>query len=338
MAQQTTRITTDVDFEKDGVQLGMLRVPHSRNSSAWGMILVPIVVIKNGEGPTLLLTAGAHGDEFEGPIALSKLGRALDPADVRGRLIILPAMNIPGIRACQRICPVDGRDLNRTFPGRRDGSFTEMLAHYVSYVLVPMADAVVDFHSGGYSLDFSPCVIMHHLDDPARHRRTMEAMVAFGAPLGIVIRELDDSGQLDTFVENAGKLFLSTELSGGSSVSIDALRMAERGIWNLLAHLELIAADHPKVSGGRTERLVEVPHQDAYVVAPEEGVYEPFVDLGDAVKQGEKVGQVHILTNPTRAPVILEAGQDGVLIAKRSPGKTEAGDSLAVVAHEYTPN
>jgi N2-acetyl-L-2,4-diaminobutanoate deacetylase len=337
MAAQKTRITTDVDFDRDGVQLGMLRVPHSRNSSAWGMILVPIVVLKNGDGPTTLLTAGAHGDEFEGPIALSKLTRALEPSEMRGRLIILPAMNVPGIHACQRICPVDGRDLNRTFPGKPGGSFTQMLAHYVSYVLVPMADAVVDFHSGGYSLDFAPCVIMHHLDDPARHGQTMAAMQAFGAPLGIVIRELDDSGQLDTFVEGEGKLFLSTELAGGSSVSVKALRMAEQGIWNLLAHFGHVAPDHPRVAGGQTERLVEVPHHDAYVIAPEEGVYEPFVDLGDSVREGQEVGQLHILANPARAPVVLTAGQQGVLIAKRSPGKTEAGDCLAVVAHEYTP-
>jgi predicted deacylase len=61
------------------------------------------------------------------------------------------------------------------------------------------------------------------------------------------------------------------------------------------------------------------------------------VELGDAVDEGQEVGQLHILANPTREPVVLKAGQSGVLIAKRSPGKTEAGDSLAVVAHEYTP-
>ena len=335
MSETKTRVTTEIDFDRPGVQLGTLRVPHSRNSSAWGMILVPIVVIQGSAGPTLLLTAGAHGDEFEGPIALSKLARTLTPEGLRGRVIILPAMNVPGIHTCQRICPVDGKDLNRIFPGRRDGSFTEMLAHYISTELVPRADAVIDFHSGGYSLEFSPCVIMHHLEDPAKHRTTMEAMQAFGAPLGIVIRELDDSGQLDTFVERAGKLFLSTELAGGSSVSLEALQMAERGIWNLLAHLGHLPADHPRASGERTRRLVEVPHQAAYVIAPEEGVYEPFVDLGDSVSEGQDVGQLHILANPTRAPVVLRAGQAGVMIAKRSPGKTEAGDCLAVVAHEY---
>ncbi len=337
MAEEKTRITTDVDFEREGLQRGTLRVPHSRNSSAWGMILVPIVVVKNGEGPTLLLTAGAHGDEFEGPIALAKLTRALDPSELKGRLIIIPAMNVPGVQACQRICPVDGKDLNRSFPGRAGGSYTEMVAHYVSRVLVPMADAVVDFHSGGYSLNFAPCVIMHHLEDKARHEKTLDALKAFGAPLGIVIRELDDSGQLDTFVEQSGKLFLSTELAGGSTVDIDALSIGERGLWNLLVHFGLIAADHPAAGHGRTRRLVEVPHADAYVIAPEEGVYEPYVRIGDSVERGQEVGQLHILTSSTRAPVTLTAGLGGVVIAERSPGKTEAGDCLAVIADEYAP-
>ena len=335
MSDQTTRISTDVDFTRDGKQFGRLRIPHSRNSSAWGMVLVPIVVIKRGEGPTVLLTAGAHGDEYEGPITLSNLGRQLDPEQIQGRVIMLPGMNVPALDRCQRLCPIDGRDLNRSFPGQRDGTFTEMLAHYVSSVLVPMADAVVDFHSGGYSLNFSPCVIMHHLEDKERHERTLSAMRAFGAPLGIVIRELDDSGQLDTFVESTGTTFLSTELSGGSAVTIDALEVAERGVRNLLGHFGVLR-DASGRRGGATQRLVEVPHEDAYVVAPEDGVYEPFVDLDHVVTKGQNVGQVHYLANPGREPTVLRAGHGGLVIGKRSPGKAEAGDCLLVIASDYT--
>ncbi|MDA4636314.1 succinylglutamate desuccinylase/aspartoacylase family protein, partial [Escherichia coli] len=77
-------ITPTVDFDRDGVQHGFLRLPYSRDDSAWGSVMIPIAVIRNGKGPTALLTGGNHGDEYEGPIALLDLARTLDPKEVNG--------------------------------------------------------------------------------------------------------------------------------------------------------------------------------------------------------------------------------------------------------------
>ena len=80
------RVSATIDLEADGKRFGALNVPHSSNESAWGAVRVPIVVIRNGAGPTLLFTGGNHGDEYEGPIALLKLARSLEPhADRRPR-------------------------------------------------------------------------------------------------------------------------------------------------------------------------------------------------------------------------------------------------------------
>ena len=119
-----------VDFDRDGVQHGFLRLPYSRDDSAWGSVMIPIAVIRNGEGPTALLTGANHGDEYEGPIALFDLARTLDPAKVRGRVIIVPAMNYPAFRAGTRTSPIDKGNLNRSFPGRPDGTVTEKIADY----------------------------------------------------------------------------------------------------------------------------------------------------------------------------------------------------------------
>jgi N-alpha-acetyl-L-2,4-diaminobutyrate deacetylase len=78
MHDEHTPISTDIDFEKDGKQVSYLKVPHSRNDSAWGSVLIPITVIKNGVGPTVLLVGGVHGGEYEGPVALMKLHPELD--------------------------------------------------------------------------------------------------------------------------------------------------------------------------------------------------------------------------------------------------------------------
>lgn len=329
-----SRIGCDLDWDADGKQIGRLRVPYSRNRSAWGSVQVPIAQIKRGEGPTVLLTAGAHGDEYEGPLALSQLVRDLDPANVSGRVIVVPGMNLPALRESARLCPIDGLDLNRSFPGDRSGTYTKMLAHFVATELVPRADAVLDMHSGGYSLWFLPCVFAHHLDDPEMNRRTMEAMRAFGAPLGMVVRELDDAGQLDTYVERQGILFLSTELAGGGQVTPEAVRVGNQGAWNLLAHFGVVPSDHPKVSPRKTERIVEVPAHDCYVLAPDDGVFEPFAALGSDVREGDPVGQLVFLEDLTRAPVPLVAKRAGTLVCKRAPGRTECGDTLFVIAED----
>lgn len=97
-----------------------------------GAIRLPITVIKNGEGPTIFFTGASHGDEYEGPIALSKLSTSLKAEEVQGRVIILPALNLPALRAGTRLSPIDGKNMNRIFPGSRNGTVTELIAHYVT--------------------------------------------------------------------------------------------------------------------------------------------------------------------------------------------------------------
>ena len=95
MTTATSRITTDVDFERDGFQTGTLRVPHCHDRSAYGHIAIPLAVLKNGDGPTLLLTGGNHGDEYEGPVALMKLINRMPALSIAGRLIVISGLNFP---------------------------------------------------------------------------------------------------------------------------------------------------------------------------------------------------------------------------------------------------
>jgi predicted deacylase len=90
-ATSRSRIVADVDFDRNGRQHGFLRLFHSVHSSAYGFIPIPIVVLKNGTGPTVLMVSGTHGDEYEGQVALCNLVKSLDPARIRGRVIIMPA-------------------------------------------------------------------------------------------------------------------------------------------------------------------------------------------------------------------------------------------------------
>lgn len=332
-----SRITPSVDFEAEGKQFGHLTIPYSRNDSAWGSMWLPIVVVKNGEGPTVLMTGGSHGDEYEGPVTLLKVAQALDPAAVSGRVIIVPALNLPAVRAGTRVSPIDGVNMNRAFPGERDGSITPMIAHYVYTELLPRADAVLDIHSGGKTLDFVPCAVMHELEDKALEERTLAALQAFGAPVGLVLLELDNEGMLDTAVESMGKVFLSTELGGGGTLTTDTVRIAERGAYNILHHFGVIGppAEEPDADRTAPTRLMHTPDTLCYAAARDSGIYEPLVNLGASIESGSTIGRIHFYERPDRPPLELTARRTGLVIARHFPGLVQMGDTIAVVALDY---
>ena len=135
-----SRLSADIDLLADGKAVGFVRVPHSVHRSAYGWIPIPIVRIKNGEGPNVLMQAGNHGDEWEGQIGLGNLLRAIEPKHIKGRLVILPSANFPAAMAGQRTSPIDDGNLNRSFPGDPNGTATAQIAWYIENLLLPQCD------------------------------------------------------------------------------------------------------------------------------------------------------------------------------------------------------
>ena len=331
---ESSRVGTDIRYDKDGKQVSYLRVPNSRDNSGWGTLLMPIAVIKNGKGPTVLFTGGNHGDEYEGPVALLKLIRALEAKAIKGRVIVIPGLNFPALMAGTRLSPIDGRNMNRAFPGERAGTITQVIAHYVQTRILPMVDAAYDLHSGGYSMFMTPSVMIHYLPNKKQMAATVEAMKAFRAPVGLVIEELDTEGMLDTAVENMGKVFVGAELGGGAVLTPETIAITETGIRNVLIHFGM-AKGKPETAPwrGRRESLVmETPDIGCFSMAMDDGLYEPFLELRDTVAEGQKLGQIHYPQAPERAPLVVRAGTSGVLYCRRAPGRVEKGDTLAVLA------
>lgn len=321
-------ITPTVDFDRDGVQHGHLRLPWSRDDSAWGSVMIPICVIRNGEGPTALLTGANHGDEYEGPVALYDLARSLKPQDVKGRVIILPAMNYPAFQAGTRTSPIDKGNLNRSFPGRPDGGVTEKIADYFSRHLLPMADIVLDFHSGGRTLDFLPYAAAHALPDKRQEKACFDAVAAFSAPYSMRMIEIDAVGMYDTAAEGMGKVFVTTELSGGGTISARTASVAKRGVLNVLKQAGIVAGSPETVA----TQWLDMPSSDCFVFAETDGLFEPLRDLGDAVARDEVIARVHPISRTGSASAEYRAGLDGILAARHFPGLIRSGDCLAVVA------
>jgi N2-acetyl-L-2,4-diaminobutanoate deacetylase len=330
---RASTICPTVDFDADGEQHGFLKLPYSRDDSAWGAVMIPITVLKRGDGPTVLLTGGNHGDEYEGPIALSKLASTLQAGDIAGRVIVVPFMNFPAFQAGTRTSPIDAGNLNRSFPGKPDGTVTERIADYFQRHLLPLADYVLDIHAGGRTLDFVPFAAVHVLTDAQQQTRCEAAMRAFGAPYSMRMLEQDSVGMFDSAVEEAGKVFVSTELGGGGSATAASVAVAERGIYGLLAHAGVLERD--TLGGGETGRtttLLDMPDSTCYITSEHTGLLEMWRDLGDVVQQGELLARVHDATRTGAAAIEYRARRGGLLAARHFPGRVQIGDTVAVVA------
>jgi predicted deacylase len=324
-----SRISSEVDFDKEGKHSGFLRLPHSVHRSAYGWLGIPITCIKNGTGPTVLLVSGNHGDEYEGQVTLIKLTRRLAADDVRGRIIILSAANFPAAMAGMRTSPIDEGNLNRSFPGDPDGRPTTAIAHYIESVLLPMADCVLDLHSGGSSLMYIPSALARRSADPAKRAQTIEMMKLFGAPISMLLDSPQGEDRtLTGGTERVGvKLHMGTELGGSGTVTPAALAYAERGVARLLDHFGVLTRKLHDEAPAKT-RLVAVKGPNYYCYAPDAGLFEPYVDLGDEVEAGQPAGAVHFPDTPWREPTIARFEHAGLVICKRVPGRIERGDCL----------
>jgi len=329
---QRTRIFTELDFEQRGKSIGDLRLKHSDNRTPLGYLPIPAGILHGGQGPTVLLTGGLHGDEFEGPVALMKLLRRLDPRRVHGRLIILPALNAPAIREASRVSPLDQGNLNRAFPGDADGGPTAIIAHFVETLLLPLCAAVIDIHSGGKAATFAPCVLAGRDGDGRLSAPNMALAQAFGAPLAWILGHLNDNRSLNAAAARKGVPMIAVELGGGGHVSPEMLLLAERGIDNCLKHLDLLDGE---VQAHAPARRIEVRDPRQSVYAPHGGLFEPLFGPGDEVAEGARAGYIHSIEEPERGPTAIEFPTPGVVLARCQRGLVERGELLALIASDF---
>lgn len=327
MSAGQSLIWTEVDYDQAGKQIGFLNLPHSVTRSAYGVIRIPVAVIRHGSGPTILLMAGNHGDEYEGQIALTRFVQAVDPGAVQGRIIVLPAANLPAALAGTRTSPLDGGNLNRSFPGDPDRGPTAAIAHYTDSVLYPLADAMHDYHAGGSSLHYLTFASARLSGDPELDRRALAALTAFAPPLAQVWATTPDP-RLSHAAANARKIVaLGGEFGGGGDVSIDGIRLIEAGMRRFLAHFGVMELPKDAPAPPAT-RFVEVRDRSYYVYAPEAGVFEPLVRLGDQVEAGQPAARVHLVENPAREPAGCHFQRSGLVVCRRALGRCEPGDCL----------
>lgn len=332
MSNNQSLIATDVDFERVGYQTGTLRLPYSHDRSAYGHVPIPLAVLNAGAGtgPTVLLTGGNHGDEYEGPVALMKLLQRLPSMEIRGRLIVIPALNFPAFVNGSRTSPIDRGNLNRLFPGARHGQPTEMIAHYVETELLPRADVVLDFHAGGASFEHAPTLLASPPAETEQRAHYLDLVKAFGAPNTMIMDLLGEDRTFAAAAERHGKLFLCGEFGGHGGCDPSNLAIVEHGLQRVLRKLG-VTADTAVVPAPET-RMLSVHGARHYVYSPLHGVFEPAYSLGDHVGEGQLAGRLFDPNQPWQAPREIQFRGDGIVICARTFARVEPGDCLALLA------
>ena len=290
--------------------------------------MIPLCVIRNGQGPVALLTGGNHGDEYEGPLALQALANELAANDISGTVIIVPMMNHPAVMAGTRTSPIDKGNMNRSFPGSPSGTVTQKIADYFQRVLIPMSDVVLDFHSGGKTLDFVPFAAAHRLPDKVQQDACIQMMHAFNAPYETLLLEMDNVGMYDTAVESQGKIFVSTELGGGGTSTARSVAIARRGINNVLIHAGIMLGEIQQ----QESVSLDMPDDSCYHISRDQGMIETRVDLGEPVSEGDLLARVWPMNRCGKVPADYFAQRSGILMARHFPGIIKTGDCMAVIA------
>lgn len=329
----------EVDFDAEGKHHGYIRIQFSSDRSAYGWLPVPVMSIKNGEGPCAIIIGANHGDEYEGVSICNGIYQDLLPEDIKGQIIFLPAANAPAFYAGRRTSPIDHTgeaNLNRLFPGNQYGTPTEMIAWFITNHLIDRADAIFDLHSAGKSIDHHPSVKIRLMNDAKKDAMQMKFLELFGAPLGIVgnrVHETTLSGE----VLPKDIIYLSTELGGAGKIrpwirdfGYNGTKRCMREMGILPSDLDLPAPEH-KVS------LRDMQTDDHYIYAYKDGMFEPRVNLGDVVEDGQFAGYIWSLKEPWLAPEKLYFNKGGVVFCKRTPALCEIGDTLFFTLSEFTP-
>ena len=326
-----TRLEVNINLHEPGKRAGDILLRWSDNARPLGVYPVPVACIVGKPGPTALLVAGIHGDEFEGPVALSQLIAEIDPDQIEGRLIILPAFNCPAVLASQRTSPLDGRNMNRSFPGDPDGGPTDMLTDFLVSVLLPEADLVIDLHAGGKASIFVTSALASRCEDKNLMQANLNFAAAFGAPLIWVLGAFNDTRTLNAAAINAGVPMIAAELGGGGGSDPVQVSQAVMGIKRCIAHAGIINEALPEA---KPSLLVETRSSADNIYAPVTGLFDRHFAAGDHVEAGQLAGYIRSLDKLDDAPVPLHFMADGVVLAHGNRGHVMRGDMLAMLVCE----
>ncbi len=276
----------------------------------------------------LALVAGSHGTEYASVVALADLVDALDPAELSGSVIIVPIVNLPSFdKVVPHLNPVDGKNMNRTYPGRPDGTQSERASYAVTRQVVEQSDHLIDFHGGDLDESLRPYSYWSKTGREAQDRISREMVLAFGLDHIVVSTGRPEDPNASVYLENTattrGKPSITVEAGHAGTVMRDDVEALARGSLSVMRHLKMLPGAPTPI-----ENPVWIGTLHS-LTASEGGLFRPLVERGSFVQKGMTVG---IVTDFLGKKLFdARAPEAGVVLYIRAVPSAVKGETLASV-------
>jgi predicted deacylase len=305
-AQQPTAVTIGTAVARPGQAVsGFIEVPAGVDSAT----RIPITIVRGAQpGPTLALIAGTHGSEVAPIVALQRVRATLDPAGLRGTVLIVHVANVPSfLGRTIYYSPVDGKNLNRVYPGKPGGTVSERIAYAITREIIERADYLVDIHSGDGNESLRPYTYWSPLGLDARADSVSREMALAWGSDHIVIDTMRPRDRLaSVYTQNTaqirGKPALTTEAGYLGLASEDMVQRNVDGVFRLLRYLRMLPGDVELVRQPLFFERTEV------LRSPGTGVWHPKVERGQSVQKGALIGVLTDFFGATQAEILAPFG------------------------------
>ena len=268
---------------------------------------IPVVVVNGAKpGPVIALVSGAHGTEYASIVALEKLIAELDPSQLSGTVIVLPLVNVASFeQKIPHLNPVDGKNMNRFYPGKADGTQTERASYVITREVVDRCDYLIDFHGGDLDESLRPYSYWAPTGRENQDRISREMVLAFGLDHIIIWRERPTDPTATRYLDNTasvrGKPSIVVEAGHAGTTETDDIALLLHGTLSTLRALKMLPGEpRPTENPVWMERTVDLNSE-------QDGIFYPLVKRGSFVEAGMKLGYVTDYFGKTiffaRAPV-----------------------------------
>lgn len=288
-------------------------------------IRMPVTVVNgSAPGPRLGISAGVHGGEYPGIEAAIRTAAELEAREVRGAVTIVHIVDVPAFLGRNiYICPLDGKNPNRVFPGNPDGTASERLAHTLFTEVIARSEYYVDLHGGDINEALVPFTIMLASGTPEVDEKAMALARVYG--IRYVVRGRVSGGTYAAAAQRGVPAIL-TEAGGQGLLDDASLAIHRRGLRNVLRHLGIVR--------GMPERAepITLLTQLHWVTSEHTGLFYPDVPPGTRVTRGQRVGETRDFFGTRLAE--MTAPGDGVVLFIVTTPATKPGDPLFAVGGE----
>lgn len=302
---------------------GAIEVPAGADAA----LSIPVAVVNGARpGPVLAIVSGAHGTEYASIIAVERLIQQLDPKAISGTVILVPLVNVPSFeQKIAHVNPVDGKSMNRFYPGKADGTQTERASLAITREVVEKCNHLIDLHGGDLDESLRPYSYWTKTGNEKQDAISREMLLAFGLDTIIISADRPKDPAASRYLENTastrGKPSITAEAGHAGTVEPRDVDALVNGSLSVMRYLKMLPG---------TATTVDSPvwiERVASIASEATGIFYPLVARGTYVEKGMKVGYVTDYLGKT----LLEARapESGVVLFIRAVPSMTKGETIA---------